>query len=302
MDRRWAGVVVLVLALVAVSVIPSVSGRRVAGTAVPMTFADPPQVGECLIPPYPSADEKPTRPELELDSVAFGACTGVVAGEIVALWASADDPDFGTGPPWRDPCDRPTAEFAGLEQSGRSMDLPGAPSGPVSWRPIIGYGSLEVVPGKLESSAGREWIACLAVPTGRVGYLGTLRDAFTTGTMPVEFGSCWAGADLDQIPDTVPCALPHQAELLATGYIRDRIQAPTEVIDGSCSDIAGRIMRTSDPTRGGELKVVADRLIGDASSRPDAPLSIACFVTSAGPQQLSGTLIGLADRPVPLVR
>ena len=144
-------------------------------------------------------------------------------------------------------------------------------------------------------------MACLAVPTARDGYVGTLRDAFTTGSMPDEFGSCWGGTDLDQMPAVVRCAEPHRAELLATGWIRDRVEAPSAVIDSSCAEVAGRIMHTADPTRGGALQVVADRLTGDVASRPDAPLSIACFVTSAGAQQLSGTLIGLADRPVPLV-
>jgi hypothetical protein len=301
MDRRLVGVVVLVLALVAVSVIPSVTGRRIAGTAIPVTLPDLPQVGDCLLARSPSpADDYPGS-EMTVDASAYGACDGVVAGEIVAVWESSDDPGYGTGPPWRDPCAREAAEYAGLERSGRSMDLPGAPSGPVSWRPTMGDGSLQLLPGREERSAGRDWVACLAVPTARAGYVGTLRDAYTTGSMPDEFGSCWDGTDLDQLPGVVRCAEPHLAELLATGWIRDRVEAPTAVIDSSCAEVAGRIMHTADPTRGGALKIVADRLTGDVSSRPDAPLSIACFVTSAGAQQLSGTLIGLADRPVPLV-
>ena len=158
-----------------------------------------------------------------------------------------------------------------------------------------------MVPGKRERGAGGDWVACLAVPTGHVGYVGTLRDAFTpNGTMPTQYGSCWAGVDLDHSPGAVPCAEPHQAELLAKGWVSDGVEAPTAVIEQSCSNIARRIMRTDDPTRGRELKVVADRLSPTPGARPDPPMSIACFVTSAGPQNLTGTLIGLADRPVPL--
>ena len=48
MDRRVAGIAVLVLALVAVVTVPSVSGRRVVGTASALTFPEPPKVGQCL--------------------------------------------------------------------------------------------------------------------------------------------------------------------------------------------------------------------------------------------------------------
>jgi len=303
MDRRWVGVLVLVLALVAVAAAPSLTGRRVAGSAEPVIFPDSPQVGECLISAFPVASgTEPALPEISADEARFGECGGVVGGEVVAVWARANDAGLGAGRPGRDPCYPSTAEFAGLVSTGRSTDLPGAQStGPVRWRPTIGYDPVRVVPGDLERRAGRDWLGCLAVPTGHVRYPGTLRDAFTTGAMPAQFGSCWTGANLDQVPLTVPCDQPHRAELLAMGWIRDRVDAPTEVIDESCFAIAGRIMRTADPTRNGELTVVADRMTSGVVSRPDAPLTIACFVTSAGPQHLSGTLIGLADRPVPLV-
>jgi len=301
------GVVMLVGVVIAGMVIPSLTGRRITGFAVAVAFADPPQVGQCLIPRIPAFSVVQSAAqsyvtEIPVDAVHFGGCTGVVGGEIVAVWPSSKDPGFGAGVPWRNPCYRSTAAFAGLETSGRSTDLPGAPTGgPLRWRPTIGFDPLQVVPGKRERGAGRDWVACLAIPTGHVGYVGTLRNAFTTGTMPTQFGSCWDAADLDQSPGTVPCDEPHPVELLAKGSLRDGVEASTEAIEESCSDVAGRIMRTADPTRGGELKVVADRLDPIPGFRPDAPMSIACFVTSAGPQDLSGTLIGLAERPVPLV-
>jgi hypothetical protein len=306
-DRRLLGVVMLIVAVVAGMAIPSLTGRRITGSAVAVTFPVPPQVGQCLIPQGPPSSVVQSAAqsyvaEIPADSAHFGRCAGIIGGEIVAVWSSWEESGFGAAAPRRNPCYRSTAAFAGLETSGRSTDLPGAPEGgPVRWRPTIGFDPLQVVPGKLERGAGRDWVACLAVPTGHVGYVGTLRDAFTTGTMPTQFGSCWAGADLDQLPVTLRCDEPHPAELLAKGWVLDPVEVSTEVIEQSCSDLAGRIMRTADPTRGGDLKVVADRLNGDLSARPYASLTIACFVTSAGPQELSGTLIGLADRPVPLV-
>ncbi len=173
--------------------------------------------------------------------------------------------------------------------------------GIVRWIPTIGFDPYHVVPGEQEERAGRSWVACLAVPNGRPGYSGTLKDAFTTGSLPAEFGLCWEGVDIDRLPRSVPCNQPHAAELLATGFIRDRLAAPTEFIDAACPAMASRLMRTDDPTRGGQLRIVSDRFTADVSSRSDAPLTIGCFVSSSGPQRLSGTVIGLGDRPAPLV-
>ena len=64
-------------------------------------------------------------------------------------------------------------------------------------------------------------------------------------------------------------------------------------------DLAASIMHTVDPTRQGALSVVVDPFQLDGASRPDAPLSVNCFVTSAGLQQLTGTVIGLGAGPIP---
>lgn len=306
MDRRLLGVVMLVAAVIAVMAIPSLTGRRISGSAVAAALAGPPQVGQCLAPYRPASWAAPSPtgsslPQVPADTVRFGPCFGVIGGEIVAVWPSANDPGFGAQAPRRNPCYPSTAAFAGLQTSGRSTDFPGAPAGgPVRWRPTIGFDALQVIPGDRERRGGQDWLACLAVPAGHAGYVGTLRNAFTSGTMPLQFGSCWAGADLDQLPDAVRCDEPHPAELLARGRVLYR-EATIEEVTQSCAELAGRILQTADPTRDGALKVVADLLNQDAANPTHPPPAVACFVTTAGPQQLSGTLIGLADRPVPLV-
>jgi hypothetical protein len=302
MSRRLAGIVLLVLALVAVIVVPSLNGVRLAGSAVPSTFPDPPRVGDCVLPPFPtSPTSSGLPPEIRATAITFGSCAGPHVGEIVSVWPSraAHDADEATGSA-RGPCYRQAATFAGLQAFSRSVDPFGAPSdGTVIWRPTIGFDPFHVVPGVRESNAGHSWVGCLAVPTGHRSYEGSLRAVYSTGVMPPSFASCWAGADLDRVPPTLRCDEPHPAELLATGFIRERVKAPTTVIDESCLYIAGRIMRVADPTRGGKLTIIADRLTGDQSSLPDAPLSIGCFVTATGSQQLSGSVIGLGDGPVP---
>jgi hypothetical protein len=302
MDRRLAGIVLLVIALVAVTVVPSVTGRRVAGSAVATVFPDPPVVGDCLQAPFPADRRSGVPPEIDVTATRFGSCAGLIAGEVVAVWPTAAAVEAAPTSRRSGPCYQATATFAGLDTVGRSTDLPGAPpSGPIRWKPTINFEPYHVVPGEQEASAGRSWVACVAAATGRPAYQGTLKDAFTTGSLPVEFGLCWAGEDIDRLPTSVPCNQPHASQLLSTGYIRDRIAAPTELIDAACPDIAKRLMRTDDPTRGGQLRIVSDRFTGDVVSRTDAPLTIGCIVTAAGPQLLSGTVIGLGDRPAPLV-
>ena len=304
MDRRLAGIVVLVVAITAVAVLPAIDGRRVAGAAVAMAFPPPPKVGDCVLPPFPSeAQSADWPPEIPVTAIRFGSCEGAIVGEVVGL-RDTDSSEAGNADRFRPraPCFRETAAFAGLERSGRSTTVPGAPSdGPVAWLPTVGFIGYLVVPSTQERNAGRSWAACLAVPTpDQPAYQGSLRDAFTIGMFPDQFGLCWAEADLDVIPELVGCAEPHPAELLATGWIRNRSVVSRAEIDASCLDIAGRIMRADDPTRGGALIIVTDPVRRDGASSPDSPMSVGCFVTTAGTAPLAGTVIGLGDRPVPL--
>lgn len=302
MDRRLAGIVLLIVALVAVIVVPSLTGRRVAGSAVATVFPDPPVAGDCLLAPFPIDVRSGVPPEIAVTVTRFGSCAGSIAGEVVAVWPNESSAQAAATSRRAGPCYQATATYAGLESTRRSTDLPGAPSpGPVRWKPTIGFEPYHVIPSREERSAGRSWVACLAVPTGRPTYRGTLSDAFTTGSLPAEFGLCWEGDDIDRLPAPVPCTEPHTAELLATGWIRDRLAAPTELLDAACPAMAARLMRTDDPTRGGQLQIVSDRFTADVFSRSDAPLTIGCVVSAAGSQLLTGTLIGLGDRPAPLV-
>lgn len=302
MDRRLAGIVLLIAALVAVIVVPSISGRRVAGSAVGTVFPPPPAVGDCLVTSFPTAVRSGVPREISVTAIRFGSCDGSIGGEVVAVWPDQSTADAANTARRAGPCFQATASFAGLESTRLTTDVPGAPApGPVRWKPTIGFDPYNVVPGDAERRAGRSWVACLAVPIGHPTYRGTLNDSFTTGSLPAEFGLCWAGEDIDELPGPVPCNEPHAAELLATGWIRDRLAAPTEFIDGACPAMAARLMRTDDPTRGGRLRIISDRFTGDVYSRSDAPLTIGCVVSATGSQMLSGTVIGLGDRPAPLV-
>ncbi len=301
MDRRLAGVVVLVLALVAVMAVPSLAGRRTAGSAIAIALPDPPQVGDCLLAPITQSSAPHGWPrEIPYAASDFGDCGGQIAGEIVAVWGSQAEADEGSRSRLGGPCYRQAANFAGLVRSGRSTIVPGGPVyAQVAWKPTIGFVPYRIVPSQVEQNAGRTWIACLAVPRAQSTYRGTLRDSFTTGSMDDAFGLCWSVDDLDEAATALPCDHPHPTELLATGWIMDRSTMSWPGLNASCLALAASIMHTVDATRAGALSIVVDPVRMDGAQRPDTPLSVNCFVTSAGPQQLTGTVIGLGVRPIP---
>ncbi len=299
-DRRPAGIITLILALVAVAVLPLIDGRRVGGTPVALTFPPPPQPGDCAVPPFPEIVGNGGQPvEIPITDLHFGSCAGLIVGEIVS--SRGGRASSKAQPVRTELCLGSAPGFAGLKVSTQSATLPGVPTGdPVEWMPTVGANTYRVVPGDVERAAGHDWVACLSTPTGNRPYLGTLRAAYTTGRLPVQFGLCWAGIDLDAMPALVSCTEPHAAELLATGWIPDRSVVPLPDIEASCMDLAGRMMRTDDPTRRGALTVVLDQVTFDGAFRPTDPLAVNCFAAASGGAQLTGTVIGLADGPVPL--
>lgn len=300
MERRLAGIVVVLLALCAVVVVPALDGRRVAGSAVALSFPDPPKVGDCLREPFPLTGVQSGSPaEISVTSVNLGACDTSTSGEVVVFWETRADAEQAAPSRFGGPCYRQAAEYAGL-QSGASTDLPGAPTaGPVRWKPTIGFTPYLVVPGELERRAGRTWVACLVVPVGGVAYSGTLRDAVQRG-LPAQYGLCFDSANFDLLPKVLLCDQPHAAELLATGWIPDRSQVSFDDIGKACQRIAGRLIGSADPTKDQALRIVAGRLTLQSDGRPDGPLTISCSVTGAGLEQLAGSVIGLGERPVPV--
>jgi hypothetical protein len=304
MDRRVTGIVVLVLALIAIVVLPSISGRRVPGTAVALVFADPPAVGDCSRPlPSGSVDNSGSAPEVSAAAMTFGPCSGAIGGEVVGVWptpaaALADQSGSSRG----GVCYRQAADFAGLRAFGRTTDAFGDPfDGAVYWKPTIGFDPVNIVPDPVAAAGGQTWVACLAVPTKASSYLGTLRNAYVSGRLPDAFGLCWDNDDLDKEVQLLPCDQPHPAELLATGWVPNRSKILNSQIDASCRTAAGRIMRSADPSRQGAVSIVADLVSKDGAQTPDAPLSVNCFATAVSPRKLSGSVVGVADGPLPMV-
>jgi hypothetical protein len=302
MNRPLVGVVLLVLAVVTVTVVPMIDGRRVSGAATAVVFPAPPLVGDCVVSPFP-ADKvlDGIVPEIPVTEVTFGSCSGAKIGEVVALSDDVSVARSSSLTAARGPCFREIATYAGLQLTADSVMVPGASTrGLMTWLPTIGTQAFVIAPSRQERTAGHHWAACVAASTRRAEYRGSLRSAYTTGTLPDQFGLCWAKADLDLVPDLLRCDQPHPAELLATGWIGDRSLMSIPDIQAACRVTAGEIMRTPDPTRGGAITVVLDQVTLDGATTPNDPLMVGCLVTASGNAELTGTVIGLGDRPAPL--
>ena len=133
--------------------------------------------------------------------------------------------------------------------------------------------------------SGQRWIACAIVPAAG-SYLGSIRDDRNRSAANA-FGQCRSLRASGLVP--VPCGDPHETEIFgtATGNSSDAV-----ALSGSCADLLSAVMKTADPTAGGQLrvKVVPDRLLGSRN----------CEVQVPGNRLLHGSLLGWGDQPLPL--
>ncbi len=307
MDRRPVGVAVVVLALAVVMVVPMLSGRRSIGTAVPIALPSPPAVGDCVIRLADvTADVVSVPPLLSVSALRFGSCRGFVAAEVVAFWPDRAELDAAPRSRRGGPCHLPLNEYAGLTPpQGPGGMSAGGPAELVSWRPTLSYRAFLIVPSALEQRAGRDWSACVVGPANGGWYRGSLHASDRDGPLPAGFGSCWVPDESGRLAGPRDCGRSHTAELLAVGWNGDRGLTSgggaSADVGSSCGRLAGRMMVTDDPTRNGELEMVAERMDRLTATWTGNPSSIGCFVVAAGSRQLNGSVVGLGDGPIPFV-
>ena len=300
MDRRLVGVALVVVALAAVMVVPVLSGIRSMGTAVPIALPEPPVVGDCVARLAGDADPGQPPPRVSMDRVLLGSCRGPVAGEVVAYWP--DEQALADAPRSRraGPCYPPLAQYAGLTLDATST---GAAEPwlvePVSWRPTVAYQAFLITPTDLERRAGRAWSACVIAPAGGQDYRGSLAGSFGIGALPAGFGSCWTPNASGLLAGPADCTRPHTAQLVATGWTGPYGSSADADVVASCRRVTARVMETADPTRGGQLTFVADRMGRVAAEWSGNPDTRGCFVVTADRRALVGLVTGIGDRALP---
>lgn len=308
-ERRWAGLVVLIVVALAAVTLPNLGGRRIAGSAVPAVIPGPPSAGDCVkaLSPLPPADrDVPDGSPIIYPSAVYGDCTGTVLGEVMSVDVSIHplvDATSGGYNRADAACSLDQVNYVGSigPFDPATIKTPG-----IAWQAAAFVDSEAVGPDPVQRAAGRWWTACVGMTPGRNGYRGRIVNALSTGVLPPDFALCWKSLAIStdqQVDDQVtPCATPHPIEVLATTQIIDPTATPTQV-NRSCIGFASRAMRTADPTRGGTVVIAAYSMDGASvlplTSRALLAGYVGCIAAVTPPHRLVGTLVGLGDRPAP---
>lgn len=311
-DRRWAGLLLLIVVGLAAVAVPHLAGRRLAGSAVAAVVPSPPAVGDCVtsLSPTPVIDQQSTDgAPITYPDATYGPCSGIVLGEVMSLDVSVHPPQSTTVAGYlrvEAACGLDQVNYVGSigPFDPATILTPG-----IAWRASAFVDSVPVGPGPLQRAAGQTWTACVGATSTRTPYRGRILNALSSGTLPPTYAVCWKSLRVStdqQVDDQLTsCAARHPIEILATTEIIDPTTTTTQVLR-SCLGLAGRAMRTSDPTRGGILRIAVYSMDG-YSVRPLTSVallagSVGCIASVAPPLGLVGTLIGLGDKPAPVTR
>ena len=294
----------LICVIVAVLLVPIVSGWRVHGQAQRSSTSGPPRVGDCLssVPSQRSSMES-GQP---LFAVTTRPCNESNVGEVAAVVSkihfSPPTLDNGQTVAQQVNCDPLVRNYLG-------WPTPAADGGPgpsntqasLAWQPpdTISVGLLG--PGVAQYIAGQRWTACVVYPEYGP-YPGSIRGSVRNGHGADTFGSCLSTSD-SEAARMIPCREPHRTEIF--GRMPVDADDSKANLDASCLTLARGITGMRDPTVSGNLTIaVIDQQIQDDNPEPPTRTPLGrhqawCSATAAGSQSLAGTLIGIGDRPLP---
>ncbi len=306
MDRRLLGGVLVLVALVAAVLTPDVGHRRVPGDGRPIAAPEPPRRGNCVtslaeVNSELQGGDFGIDDQINLPAPEIGPCTGPIVGEVVSVLRDVA-PESLPAPRYQQAiadCGLNSIYYTG----SIPPVVPGSSGNPaIVWSPAVNFQETYVGPSALQRLVGQRWSACvIGAPFGRP-FAGRLRDVLSGGTLPSIFAHCWRTAAMRD-SEQVPCDEPHAVELLATTGLGGTPQTAAEV-QRSCTVFAGRMMRTDDPTRDGALNylILAFRDT-EVAVPPSTELLhdtyITCIATARHGVQLTGSLLGVGDGPLP---
>lgn len=288
MDRRVAGIAVLLLAVLAAAVLPVLGGRRIAGAAV---HAAVPVVGDCLAGVTSRTARKPVSVSDTGWSVyppsraSPGRCTDPGAGRVLAIeyGVTIGGPTTGSSLQEREDriCDPAVRELrrsvAGPDTSWSDGDRQ------IGLRAVV-RPSVELV-GAPEDAAD-QWVACVPFLDAADGRT----PVSLTGRSPMDqLGDCRSTPASESV---TLCTAPHRAEVIGRAVLafggpdrsdyvaacRDFFATTTGVRDAGAIGLALEVQESSDWSQGP----------GD------------CVAAVVDPERtLSGSLVGLRGAAVP---
>lgn len=296
MERRLAGILLLLMALVAAIALPILAGKPVAGTPVAAVVPEPPPVGSCVgqidFADTGSAARTTARP---LPVATVVPCSGYISGEIISVTATKKAPAVSTLDEYdqaNPSCRSQVEKYLGTTAT--------TVIGGVEWNLNIEVDVTTVGPNAHDRAAGRSWSACVLSAADQIYPATPLRLSWQSGTLPDAFGLCWA-ENLVQHGVPTNCTSAHRTQQIGYGFVSEASDSgtgivssatPAEILAG-CAKLAATVLKVADPTRGGALTI---KVVDDSSGAP----YVQCAVAVVGDHKLTGSLIGIGNQPLPL--
>lgn len=332
--RRLTGAGVLAAVLLVAAVLPGITGRSVAGSALAVPVEAAPEPGACAVALGPTANDDRSGAgdalgsagdEMRYPTATFGPCTSSTVGEVVRV----NDVFL---PPERLSVRQYLSTSGSCVRAGDgAARLAVPPAGaathaPVVWNLQVVATGVAIGPSSRQRAAGQVWTACLVTASSRQPYDGSVRPyvastwdeadaAERRGPLPAAFGLCSARYTRPTTATgrvyrgsvAMSCADPHDAQTLGwakldrdgDGDAAGAAPAPTDAeLQESCVTFAVAAVGTADPTFGGRLTVTGR---WQAGGRSFAECRVAVTEDPAKPTgKLTGNVIGLGAGALPL--
>jgi hypothetical protein len=259
------------------------------------TPADPPRVGDCL-------DRLPdARSALNFVPPVMAASTGPCAsqnvGEIVFVARNVRSFPQKTENTLSQPATLACEPLIRAYLGWPAASFDGDDGAGTRWRPwgALTYGL--VGPDLQQYFAGQRWLSCVAFPKFSP-FRGSLAGSVRSGRAVDSYATCLISSSNPDV-SAQSCSGAHQTEIF--GWTS--VSSPPGDLVSECADLVSRVTGMVEPTANGLLQIQVRRADGgmtlsDSGSRM-AGDRLSCAVAVAGQWALTGSLIGIGDRPLP---
>lgn len=300
MDRRAGGLGVVMTVLLVALVVPALGGRRIGGTPTAIAVTAAPAVGDCLLQVAPDPAERPGAG----DQLRLVPCALPHDGEVITVSG------IGSATPVSGVVDRPVRDLAACASTAyqyfgvHPLDGENERSALLgTWWPGFAATFAMLRPGSTQVRSGQAWSACvLSSPHGSTA--GTAAQLYGGSPRSSPFALCTSATDIGRYR-SIPCRHPHSMEILGWRVTDESARGAAEFGE-SCNQLARRVTAMDDPSARGALRVAVVVIRADAGQVLEGwgpghagPYRAACTISVAVPRQLTGSLTGLGDGPLP---